>query len=54
MVTNFSFQKNGLSVSFRDLSTGVPDGSTYHWDFAILKGPKREILPMNMKALGFT
>lgn len=38
MITNnFTFQKSGLSVTFRDLSTGVPDGSTYHWDFGDLK-----------------
>lgn len=33
MTTNFSFTKDGLSVTFRDLSVGVPVGSTYHWDF---------------------
>lgn len=42
MVTNFSFTKKGLSVSFRDLSTGVPDGSTYHWDFGDLKGSEEK------------
>lgn len=42
MVTNFSFTKKGLSVSFRDLSTGVPDGSIYHWDFGDLKGSEEK------------
>lgn len=54
MVTNFSFQKNGLSVS---LETFQPESQmVVHitGTLAILKGPKREILPMNMKALGFT
>lgn len=36
-MVNFSFTKNGFTVSFRDLSTGVPDGSTYHWDFGDLR-----------------
>lgn len=53
MVTNFSFQKNGLSVSFRDLSTGVPDGSTYHWDFGDFKGSEERNITHEYESSGF-
>ena len=52
MVTNFSFQKNGLSVSFRDLSTGVPDGSTYHWDFGDFKGSEERTITHEYESSG--
>ena len=38
-MTNYLFQKKGLTVLFKDKSTEVPDGSTYHWDFGDLTDP---------------
>jgi len=33
MKVGYSFTKNSLMVTFRDISREVPVGSTYHWDF---------------------
>lgn len=33
MKVGYTFTKNGLQVTFRDISREVPVGSTYHWDF---------------------
>ena len=33
MVVDFNYTTVGLEVTFTNLSTGVPEGYTYLWDF---------------------
>lgn len=44
-MTDYLFQKKGLTVLFKDKSMEVPVGSTYHWDFGDLSDPSSENNP---------
>lgn len=50
---NFSFKKQNLTVSFRDLSTGVPENSEYFWDFGDLRDSNEKNPTHVYEASGF-
>lgn len=47
-MTNYLFTKKGLTVLFKDKSTEVPVGSTYHWDFGDLSDPSSDNNPTHV------
>lgn len=55
MKVDFTFEKNGKEVSFRNTSRGVPDGSTYLWDFGVIgeTSTEKEPPPYTYKKQGF-
>lgn len=55
MKVDFTFEKKGKEVSFRNTSRGVPDGSTYLWDFGVIgeTSTEKEPPPYTYKKQGF-
>ena len=45
MVIDFSYKRDGLNVTFQNLSTQVPENSTYLWDFGVDGGESSEKNP---------